>query len=157
MLRFPAVFYHSGCQFWLLQVSGIMVNDKILLPWYIISFFMHYFPSSDLYFCVLHSLFFSSKNPILTSGASKDRTAHWFFIFMLTAVILTHLENAVCIPALTQMNNRHIDYCMLQHWLCFNPLTCYLCGFANTVWYDTSLTSPILLFPRVSLKDKQFL
>lgn len=120
-----------------------------------------------LYLCVIFSLliftsvfftcFFLSPQNILASSANKDQTAHCFFILILTAVIFTHWENRVCIPVLTQMNNSHIDYYMLQHRPCFNSLTHYLCGFAITFYYVTSLTSPISLFPRVDLKDKQFL
>lgn len=157
MLRFPAVFHHSGCQFWLLQVSGIKVNGRILLPWYIISSFMHYFLPSDLYLCILHLLFFCPPKTFLLVVPTKIKQLIVFLVLILTAVIFTHWENRVCIPVLTQMNNSHIDHYMLQHWPCFNSLTHYLCGFAITFYYVTSLTSPISLFPRVDLKDKQFL
>lgn len=132
MLRFPAVFCHSGCQFWLLKVSGIKANERILLPRYIISLFMHCFLPSDCHLCIPRLLFFSPQKTILAGSANKDQTAHCFFILILTAVILTHWENRVCTPVLMQMNSSHIDYNMLQHWPFLNSLTCYLCGFAIT-------------------------
>lgn len=65
MLRFPAVFCHSGCQFWLMQVSGITVNERMLLLWCIISLFMYYFLPSDLYRYILHLLFFPPNTFLL--------------------------------------------------------------------------------------------
>lgn len=114
MFKFPAVFHHSGCQFWLLQDPGITVNETILLSWYIISLFMHYLLPSYLYLCIPLSPFFFLK-PILTRSAKKDQTAHCFFILILTAVLFNHWERRVCIPVFMQMINSHTDYYMLQH------------------------------------------
>lgn len=61
MLRFPAGSHHSGCQFWLLQDSGLTVNKTIWLSWYIISLFMHYF-LPYLYLCIPLSPFLFLKN-----------------------------------------------------------------------------------------------
>lgn len=79
MLKFPAVFHHSGCQFLLLQDPGITVNETVLLSWYIISLFMHYFLPSYLYLCIRRSPFFFPLKTILASSAKKDQTVHCFF------------------------------------------------------------------------------
>lgn len=121
-----------------------------------------------LHLCIIFSLliftsvfftcfFFCPPKTFLLVVPTKIKQLIVFLVLILTAVIFTHWENRVCIPVLTQMNNSHIDHYMLQHWPCFNSLTHYLCGFAITFYYVTSLTSPISLFPRVDLKDKQFL